>query len=58
MPKLPRWSGAEVIRRLQELGYIQIRQSGSQVVLKKQSLSGELGCVVPLHQELAYAQHI
>jgi predicted RNA binding protein YcfA (HicA-like mRNA interferase family) len=53
MPKLPRWSGAEVIRRLKELGYVQVRQRGSHVVLKKHTPTGEFGCVVPLHQELA-----
>jgi len=29
------------------------RQQGSHVVLKKQTTDGEVGCVVPLHRELA-----
>ena len=53
MPKLPRISGAEAIRVLKKLGFTQVRQRGSHVVLKKQTESGALGCVVPLHSELA-----
>ncbi len=30
-----------------------MRQSGSHVILKKQTSEGEIGCVVPLHKELA-----
>jgi len=32
---------------------MQIRQRGSHVLLKKQTKDEELGCVVPLHRELA-----
>jgi len=53
MPKLPRVSGAEVIRALEKLGFAQIRQRGSQVVLKRTDSTGVRGCVVPLHSELA-----
>ena len=49
MPKLRRTSGREAIRILQRLGFKQVRQRGSQVVLRK----GNRGCVVPLHDELA-----
>jgi len=49
MPKLRQVSGAEAIRALERLGFKQVRQKGSHVVLKK----GEQGCVVPLHDELA-----
>ncbi len=35
MPKLPRVSGAETIRVLERLGFGQIRQRGSHVVLKR-----------------------
>jgi predicted RNA binding protein YcfA (HicA-like mRNA interferase family) len=52
MPKLPRLSGAQAIRALEHLGYKQVRQRGSHVVLKKSAPSGDLGCVVPLHDEL------
>ncbi len=36
-----------------QLGFEQVRQRGSHVVLKKQTLEGAVGCVVPLHRELA-----
>jgi predicted RNA binding protein YcfA (HicA-like mRNA interferase family) len=52
-PKLRRVSGDETIRVLKRLGFVQVRQRGSHVVLKKQPPDGETGCVVPLHQELA-----
>jgi len=48
MPKLPRTSGAEVIRVLTRLGFQQVRQRGSHVILRR----GASGCVVPLHREL------
>ncbi len=53
MPKLRRVSGQEAIRALERLGFDQVRQRGSHVVLKKQTPEGEIGCVVPLHRELA-----
>jgi predicted RNA binding protein YcfA (HicA-like mRNA interferase family) len=53
MPKLRRVSGAEAIRALERLGFEQVRQRGSHVVLKKQTTQGAVGCVVPLHRELA-----
>jgi predicted RNA binding protein YcfA (HicA-like mRNA interferase family) len=46
-------SGQEAIRALQQLGFVQVRQRGSHVVLKQQTPKGEVGCVVPLHRELA-----
>jgi predicted RNA binding protein YcfA (HicA-like mRNA interferase family) len=52
-PKLRPVSGNETIRVLERLGFVQVRQRGSHVVLKKQLPDGEVGCVVPLHQELA-----
>lgn len=56
MPKLPRVSAFEVIRALQRLGFVQVRQKGSHVVLKKQLVDenqvvSEIGCVVPLHKK-------
>ena len=36
-----------------QLGFEQVRQRGSHVVLKKQTQEGAVGCVVPLHRELA-----
>ncbi|MBD2628511.1 type II toxin-antitoxin system HicA family toxin [Trichormus variabilis] len=52
MPKLPRISSKEAIRALERLGFYQVRQTGSHVVMKKQTLDVEIGCVVPVHQEL------
>jgi predicted RNA binding protein YcfA (HicA-like mRNA interferase family) len=48
MPKLPHLSGAEIIRILERMGFSQIRQSGSHVVMRR----GPQGCVVPLHKEV------
>jgi predicted RNA binding protein YcfA (HicA-like mRNA interferase family) len=53
MPKLFRVSGQETVRALEKLGFVQIRQRGSHVILKKQTTYGDIGCVVPLHKELA-----
>ena len=53
MPKLRRVSGQEAIRTLERLGFEEVRQRGSHVVLKKQTPGGALGCVIPLHRELA-----
>ena len=47
-PRLPRTSGAELVRALEKLGFKQVRQRGSHVVLRR----GVDGCVVPLHREL------
>lgn len=52
MPKLRRVSGEEAIRTLERLGFVQARQRGSHVMLKRQVPEGEVGCVVPLHREL------
>jgi predicted RNA binding protein YcfA (HicA-like mRNA interferase family) len=52
MPKMPRISSKEAIRALERLGFDQVRQTGSHVVMKKETEDGEIGCVVPLHREL------
>ncbi len=52
MSKLRRVSGQEAIRALERIGFVQVRQRGSHVVLKKQTLE-VVGCVVPLHHEIA-----
>ena len=49
MPELPRISGLEAVRVFGRLGFRQVRQRGSLVVLRR----GGLGCVVPLHKSLA-----
>jgi len=53
MPKLTRVSGEETIRALEKLGFVRVRQRGSHVVLKRETPEGAIGCVVPLHKELA-----
>jgi len=52
MPKLPRISSREAIRALERLGFELVRQTGSHIVMKKETEEGEIGCVVPLHREL------
>ena len=48
MPKLPVLSGLELVKALERLGFQQIRQRGSHVVMKR----GSVGTVVPLHREV------
>ena len=48
MPKLPRTSGATVVRALERLGFEKVRQSGSHVIMRR----GSKGCVVPMHSEV------
>ena len=49
MPRLPRVSGDQAIKAFERLGFRQVRQRGSHVVLRRE----DSGCVVPLHRELA-----
>jgi len=53
MSKLIRTSGEKTVRALERLGFRQVRQRGSHVVMKKKTPEAEIGCVVPLHKELA-----
>lgn len=48
MPDYPVVSGAEIVRALERLGFRQVRQRGSHVVLQR----GSQGCVVPIHREV------
>lgn len=48
MPKLPRISGAIIIKALERLGFVRVRQSGSHVIMRR----GSKGCVVPMHSEV------
>ncbi len=48
MPKLPRTSGAEIVKALERLGFAKVRQSGSHIVMRR----GAKGCVVPMHREV------
>ncbi len=52
-PKMPRISGDEAARALEKLGFERVRQKGSHLILKKKTDEGEIGCVVPMHRELA-----
>jgi predicted RNA binding protein YcfA (HicA-like mRNA interferase family) len=52
-PELRRVSGQDAIRALERLGFVQVRQRGSHVILKRRAPDGKVGCVVPLHRELA-----
>ncbi len=52
MPRLPRISSRKAIRTLERLGFHQVRKKGSHVVMKKVTEFAEIGCVVPIHQEL------
>ena len=53
MPNLPNLSGKEIVRALENLGFVQARQRGSHVVMKKSTTEGSIGCVVPIHSEVA-----
>jgi predicted RNA binding protein YcfA (HicA-like mRNA interferase family) len=53
MPELRRISGQDAIKALEKLGFRKARQRGSHVVMKKTTPEGEIGCVVPMHHELA-----
>jgi predicted RNA binding protein YcfA (HicA-like mRNA interferase family) len=48
MPKLPHVSGAAIVKALEQLGFVKIRQSGSHVIMRRDSK----GCVVPMHSEV------
>ena len=48
MPKLPPTSGRECVKALEKLGFAQVRQRGSHVVMRRE----ERGCVVPMHRSL------
>jgi len=48
MPKLPHISGSTVIRVLERLGFVKIRQSGSHIIMR----SGSKSCIVPMHGEI------
>jgi predicted RNA binding protein YcfA (HicA-like mRNA interferase family) len=48
MPKLPVLSGAELVKALERLGFEQVRQRGSHVMMRR----GAVGTVIPLHKQL------
>ena len=49
-PRLKRVSAEVVIKVLKQRGFVQVRQRGSHVILKKETSGVVVGCVVPLHQ--------
>lgn len=53
MPELPSLSGREVIKILESLGFSRARQRGSHVVMTKNIKEGKIGCVIPMHKEVA-----
>lgn len=53
MPKLPRLSGKELVAIFERLGFVSVRQKGSHLILRKEVDGEAVGCVVPLHKELA-----
>ncbi len=53
MPKLRRATAEETIRALERLGFERARQCGSHIVLKKRTPADDVGCVVPVHGQLA-----
>jgi predicted RNA binding protein YcfA (HicA-like mRNA interferase family) len=48
MPRLPRLNSRELIRALERLGFVQVRQRGSHLVLQR----GPATCVVPQGRDL------
>ncbi|MCH7225822.1 type II toxin-antitoxin system HicA family toxin [Haloferula sp. A504] len=48
MPKLPVVSGRQCCKALRKLGFEQVRQRGSHVIMRR----GESGCTVPMHKEI------
>lgn len=53
MGRLPVVSGREAVRALSKTGFIEVRQSGSHVVLQKKIPGTTVTLVVPDHPELA-----
>ncbi|MBI1803177.1 MAG: type II toxin-antitoxin system HicA family toxin [Ignavibacteriae bacterium] len=52
MPNLRTVPGAEAVRALERLGFRQVRQRGSHVIMRKETPDGAVGCAIPLHKEL------
>ena len=53
MSRLPRTPGDRVIGAPKKLGFVEVRQRGSYVVLRRETEEGAVGCVVSWHKELA-----
>ena len=52
MPRLRVFSAREVCRILQEHGFAKSRQSGSHIVMRKQTVDGGRTVIVPNHPEI------
>ena len=52
MVKLPQLSGKELIKILNKVGFIEIRQKGSHIFLAKETSEEKITTVVPLHKEI------
>jgi len=53
MGRLAGLSGTRVVKALERLGFVALRQRGSHMVLARGDGDERRGCVVPLHRELA-----
>jgi len=53
MTKLKRVSGEKVVKTLKKMGFELVRQKGSHAVMKKITVDGAIGCVIPMHREVA-----
>lgn len=51
--KLPQVSGRNVVKLLEGLGYVMVRQRGSHVRLRKAMKTGTRNITVPLHKTIA-----
>jgi predicted RNA binding protein YcfA (HicA-like mRNA interferase family) len=51
MPSLPRISGEECVAALAKIGFVQVRQRGSHIVLRRDQPRATI--TVPAHNELA-----
>jgi predicted RNA binding protein YcfA (HicA-like mRNA interferase family) len=45
MPRIPVASGRDIVKALRRLGFEEVRQRGSHVIMRR----GSYGCAVPLH---------
>jgi predicted RNA binding protein YcfA (HicA-like mRNA interferase family) len=52
MPKLRVFAAREICRILQENGFVKSRQSGSHIVLRRQTTDGGRTVIVPNHSEI------
>jgi len=53
MSKLPDVSGTELVKALQKVGFIILRQKGSHVSMEQIDSAGQWRTIVPMHREIA-----